>query len=128
MKIIPYREEFGPVTFPEGFEETLHGLSIEEQMNRYRTTGSSSYALTDWKERTFRFGYFRLDKDSDVRALIVRDSLLVGVMINNDDGRDTPCFPGERVCTYYASDNNGAGSKDRIDYTYLVCVPEGFGE
>ena len=35
MKIINYEEEFGKINFPEGFEETLKGLTIEEQMNRY---------------------------------------------------------------------------------------------
>ena len=33
------------------------------------------------------------------------------------------CMPEEGVCTYDSDDNNGAGSKCRIDYAYLVCVP-----
>lgn len=126
MKMIPYEERFGPIPFPEGFAESLKGLSIEAQMNRYRTTEYSSYAMTDWRERTRRSGYRKLEDTREVTALIVKDDLLVGVMIENDCGRDIPCFAGERVCTYYADDNNGSGSKTRIDYTWLVCVPENF--
>ena len=57
---------------------------------------------------------------------IVKEGVLAGVMMLNDARQETPCLAGERVCTYYADDNNGAGSKSRIDYTYLVCVPENF--
>lgn len=128
MKQIPYEESFGPYSFPEGFEERLKGLTIEEQMNCYRTTEYSSYAMTGWSERTYRAGYQRLERCSDVRALIVKDGLLIGVMIRDDNCRDVPCFAEERICTYYADDNNGAGSKTRIDYVYLVCVPDGFEE
>ena len=95
-------------------------------MNRYRTTEYSSYTMTGWSERTYRGGYRKLENCPDVTALIVKDGILVGVMMCNDYGRDEPCFAEDRVCTYYADDNNGAGSKTRIDYTYLVCVPENF--
>ena len=123
MKIVQYEERFGPYTFPEGFGETLRGLSIEEQMDRYRTTEYSTISAANWRTRTNRGGYSRLDRCSDVRALIVHGELLVGAIVRDDDGRDVPCFPEESVCTCYADDNNGAGSKTRIDYVYLVCVP-----
>ena len=128
MKIVQYDPSFGPYTFPEGFEETLRGLTIEEQMSRYRTTEYSSVSATNWRERTYRGGYSRLDRCYDVRGLIVHGDLLVGIIVCNDNGRDIPCFPEERVCTYYADDNNGAGSKTRIDYVYLVCVPADFDQ
>lgn len=126
MDVVMYQEEFGAVNFPEGFEETIKGLPIEAQMEHFRTTCRSTYAMTGWGERTSGSGYRRLEEDSDVRGLIVKDDLLIGVMMCNDDGRIVPCLPEERVCTYYADDNNGAGSKTRIDYTWLVCVTEDF--
>jgi len=125
MKIVAYEESFGEYRFPEGFEELLQGKTIEEQMEYYRTTEYSRYAMTGWRERTSLSGYRKLENTPDVRALIVRDGILVGVMMCNDCGRHVPCFAEERVCTYYADDNNGAGSKCRIDYTYLLCVPQG---
>jgi len=128
MKIVEYQESFGEVRFPEGFEASLRSRTLEEQMNCYRTTCSSTYSVTDYSQRTIKGGCCHIDKDSDVRALIVRDGLLVGVMMCDDDGQIQPCLPEERVCTYYADDNNGAGSKCRIDYTWLICFPEGAHE
>lgn len=128
MKVVNYEERFGAVNFPEGFEELLQNRTIEEQMAYYRTTCVSTYAMTDWKERTYRGWAIPLERDRDVTALIVRDGILVGVMMLNDDNIEVPCLAEEQVCTYYASDNNGAGYKERIEYTYLICIPESFDE
>ena len=126
MEIVAYEPSFGEIHFPEGFEATLRGLSVEEQMERYRTTGSSSYSHTGYSERTSSHRCRKLTEDSDVAALIVKDDLLVGVMLLNTYGRSIPCLPEQSVCTYYACDNNGAGEKVRIDYTWLLCVMPGF--
>ena len=122
MNIVPYEERFGEVKFPEGFEALLTGKSLEEQLEHYRIAETTGYTMTDWRERkTAR--YCRVDRCGDVRGLIVKDGLLVGVMICNEYGRLQACMPEEGVCTYDSDDNNGAGSKCRIDYAYLVCVP-----
>lgn len=126
MRIINYEETFGEIKFPEGFEELLTNLTIEEQMEYYRTTDYSYYSMTDWRNRTWSAGYRQLEGNPYVSALIVKDGLLVGVMMLNDCKREVPCLAEERVCTYYDCDNNGAGYKERIDYTYLVCVPKEF--
>ena len=126
MKIVSYEPSFGEIKFPEGFEETLKNLTIEEQAEHYRTTCYSVYATTNWSERTYQGSAIKLQKDKDITALIVKDGILVGIMILNDNNREVPCLAEERVCTYYASDNNGAGYKERIDYTYLICVPKNF--
>ncbi len=128
MKIVAYEEKFGKVSFPEGFEELLQGLTVEEQMEYYRTTCFSVYSATDWQARKYQGSAIKIEKDRDVTGLIVKDGILVGIMILDDTGREVPCLAEENVCTYYASDNNGAGYKERIDYTYLICVPETFGE
>ena len=126
LEVVEYEESFGEIHFPEGFEERLRGKSLEEQANCYRTTDCSEYSVSDYATRTSNGSYTRLEYCPDIRALIVKDGILVGVMMVNDYGRRESCLPGERVCTYYADDNNGAGSKTRIDYTWLVCVPESF--
>ena len=128
MRIIPYEEQFGAYTFPDGFEETLKGLSIEEQMDRYRLSMSRTDGMTGWRERTSGMWYVQLDRVSDVRALIVKDDLLVGIMLVDHNGREVPCFAEERVCTYYDEENNGAGYKTRADYVYLFCVAESFDD
>lgn len=128
MNIVMYEENFGTAEFPAGFAETLTGLSIEEQTGHFRTTTSTQLANTGWSSRSYNSRYRRLEEDPDVKAIIVKDDLIVGVMLSDDSGQMTPCLPEHRVCTYYASDNNGAGYKTRIDYTYLVCVPADFAK
>ncbi len=126
MKIVSYEPSFGEVNFPEGFAETLQGRTIEEQMACYRTTFSHRTTQTGWRERRFAGVSERLEKNSAVTALIVKNDLLVGVMMKDHNGREVPCFADEGVCTYYACDNNGAGYKERIDNTYLICVSDDF--
>lgn len=128
MKIVPYEESFGTFTFPEGFEQTLKGLTIEEQMNRYRLSMSRTDAMTGWRERTYGTWYVKLDAVRDVRALIVKDDTLVGIMLEDHNNREVPCFADCGVCTYYDEENNGAGYKTRQDYVYLLCVPENLKE
>lgn len=128
MRIVNYEERFGEITFPQGFAERLAGLTIEEQMACYRTTTYNRFHNTGWKSRRQDSGYSRLDKDSDVTALIVKDGLLVGIMVKNHNNREQACLPEGFVCTYYAEDNNGAGYKSRSIFTHLVCIPENFAE
>lgn len=127
MRIAPHEESFGTVTFPEGFAQRLEGLTILQQMDCYRTTTCSRLHNTDWKKRTMDHGYARLENTPEIKALIVRDEVLVGVMILDDNGREQPCLPEGWVCTCYSEDNNGAGYKSYSSFTHLVCVPEGFG-
>lgn len=126
LETVEYSENFGEINFPGGFEDRLRGLPLEEQAKCYRTTTYSEYSMTDYKSRTSNGGYTRLEYCPDIRALIVKDGILVGVMMVNDYGSQESCLPGERVCTWYADDNNGSGSKSTIEYTWLVCVPESF--
>ena len=128
MKYIEYEESFGKFSYPDGFEATLDGLTVEEQLNRFRTTTYTRFANTGWMERTIDGRGNRVENDGDVRAVVVKDGKIVGVMINDDNGRDVFCSPEDYVCTYYAEDNNGAGSKTRADFTYLVCVSEDYNK
>ena len=125
-KSVPYSEAFGTYVLPEGFAETLKGKSVEQQMDRYRVSGSTTCGNTGWQERTCSPWYLKLGEASDVLALIVDNDLLVGIMVKDDNGREVPCFADERVCTYYAEDNNGAGCKTRTEYICLICVAEDF--
>ena len=126
MRIVPYEEKYGSFNLPEGFEETLKGLSIEAQMDRYRLSMSRTDAMTGWRERTRGVWFVKLDEVSDVKGLVVKDDLLVGILLKDHNGREVACFADERVCTYCDAENNGAGYKTREDYVYLLCVAEDF--
>ena len=128
MKMINYETSMGEYKYPDGFKETLEGLSIEEQMLRFRTTTWSRHHNTHWKSRTYARPYCHIDKDSNIRAIVVDKGFICGVIITDENGRDWFCMPEDYVCTYYASDNNGAGYKERMDFTHFVCVSENFEE
>lgn len=115
-------------SWPEGFLEQLKGKTIEEQMAYYRiveTTCQSSTAYGEiTKENYHTFGC-ALDEYEGLNALIVEDGVLIGVRIKsawNPYGWGAVALPYREICTYYASDNNGSGSKDREDYAHLCCV------
>lgn len=118
-----YKNEYGEVSFPEGFEKMLHGKTLEEQMDCFYIVKSSSY-------QTFSYG--DLDKDKQLRKairlqdypriqkLIVKGRLLVGVRIQGW-WASSVVLPFKCVCTYYGSDNEGSGTKECEEYAYLFC-------
>ena len=115
IKIVEHTKELGEFTMPNGAVELLKGKTIEEQMKffaiqQYSTTHPCfNSSLTD---------------SSDVKGLIVKDGVIVGVMINDWCSTDVPCYIGKYVCTWDASDNNGAGYKTREDNAMLIFLPE----
>ena len=125
-KIVAYQKSFGDYKLPDGLKEKLQGLPLEKQVDFFRTTEFWSFCNTGWTERRAQRGYVRVEDNSDVKGLIVDDGIIVGAMIQPYYGEPVPCFLDESVCTYYASDNNGAGYKEREDYTYFVAVSEDF--
>lgn len=125
MKTIAYEEKFGEIKFPAGFEEKLRGKSLEEQMDCYRITNSITLSSTSYGEldkQQIRGRTRSLEEDKDCTGLVVKDGLLVGVLIRPFWGEDRVCLPYKGVCTYYASDNDGSGTSEREDYSYLICV------
>ena len=127
MKTIEYQERFGEIRFPEGFAAQLVGKTLEEQMDCYRITESAILARTAYGEITKQTEggarLYRLEEFERFRGLVVRDGTVVGVILQPwGPVEEVPCMPYERVCTYYASDDEGSGTKDRTDYAYLICV------
>ena len=122
MKFGEYEERFGEYTYPEGFEKTLEGLALNQQIDCFRTTRLAQLAHTNWSERNIESSGINLEDCDAITAVIVKDDKIVGVMLKNESGREEFCPPEKCVCTYYAEDNNGAGYKTRQDYTYLICV------
>lgn len=110
------------------FLAALKGKSLEEQMEYYRIVESKYYSKTAYGEITksnmSEYGYALKDYKG-LKALIVEDDVIIGVCIDgfgcyNLIGK--VAFPYRDVCTYYASDNDGAGSSDCADYAHLCLV------
>ena len=114
------------ITWPEGFLEKLKGKSLEEQMKYYRIVEKEYHSRTAYGEITkqnyHEFGC-ALEEYPGLMGLIVEDGVLIGACIKAfARSYGTPAYPYIDICTYYASDNNGSGSKDREDYAHLCCV------
>ena len=110
------------------FEAVLRGKPLEEQMEYFRMVNQSCYSSTAYGEITKsnmdRFGCALKDYKG-LLGLIVEDGVIIGVCIDafacyHPLGK--PAFPYQEICTYYASDNNGSGSKDLEEYVWLCPV------
>lgn len=125
MKTIEYKTEFGQIIFPDGFEQKLSGRNLEEQMDCYRITiettiSEYSYGKLDSKdvmEETVKF-----EECDDFRGLVVKDGIIVGIILKSLFGEDKVCLPGQKMTTYWSSDDGGVGSTDRDDTCCLICV------
>ena len=125
MKTIEYKTEFGQIIFPDGFEQKLSGRNLEEQMDCYRITiettiSEYSYGKLDSKdvmEETVKF-----EECDDFRVLVVKDGIIVGIILKSLFGEDKVCLPGQKMTTYWSSDDDGVGSTDRDDTCCLICV------
>ena len=115
IKVIEHTEKLGSYTMPNGAEELLKGKTIEEQMK--------FFAIKQYSTSHLCFDN-TLTNSSDVKGLIVKDGIIVGVMVNDWACSDVPCYVNQCVCTWDASDNNGAGYKTREDNVKLVFLAE----
>lgn len=129
MKIVKYVKDFGEYSFPDGFKELLERKSVEEQLNYFRISNGYGFFFEPWRQRKNSSARFiRVEKSCDVKGVIVDNGLIVGVMIENAYGKDEPCFIDRGVTTWDASDNNGAGYKERCECAIFIAVPEDFME
>ena len=126
-KIVKYEKSFGEYTFPEGFKELLENKSVEEQLNYFRISNGYGFFFEPWRERKNSSARFIKIEDSvDVKGIIVDNGLIVGALIENDVCFDEPCFIDRGVTTWSASDNNGAGYKERSECAIFIAVPQDF--
>lgn len=123
LQRLEYSGEMGKVLWPAGFARELEGKTVEEQLRCYRILDREqeplSYQLADWAAYE-RWGLLHtLDSLGGWEKLILRDGLIVGFVRY---GRTI--LPYQVAASDSASDNNGAGYKERTFYSYLVCVPQ----
>lgn len=121
-----YREKDGVIDWPDGFEARLEGKTLEQQMECYVITESISMSKRAYREITseeIKMKCTRLADCKEIQKLIVRGKQLVGVVFKGY-WHTARLMPYQSVCTYYDSENNGAGYKEREDYAYLICLPD----
>lgn len=129
MKTMPnicceqYDGEFADCNVTDEMRQILLGKTIEQQMEYYYVTESHRFYNTAYGEITRENLHRYADKLCDydgVRALLIKDGILVGAKIDAMWGGEGTLFRKKPVCTYYACDNEGSGTKEREDDAHLI--------
>ena len=104
-----YCEQIDNYNIDESIAEILKGKTIEKQMEYYFVTESV---------RLYETSYGCISYN-----LLLKDDILVGATVKGYF-KEGNLLLDRCVCTYYASDNEGSGTKDREDYAYLIFYNE----
>lgn len=115
--------EYADCNVDDEMLKILSGKTIEQQMEYFYVTESRRFYNTEYgeitKENLHKYAYKLCDYEG-VRALLVKNGILVGAKIDAMWNKTGKLFRKKPVCTYYASDNEGSGTKERKDNAYLI--------
>lgn len=118
-QLIEYEEEFGEIECPEGFLDELKGLSVEDQVKRYRWVWGR-VSLEQYPE------YLESLKNSVIcpseDTVIVKDGIVVGFYRYTSEHYPYKHYvlPFQSIF-FYGIDNNGAGYKEGSSNLTLIC-------
>lgn len=105
--------------------QILSGKTVAQQTEYFYVTESHRFYSTAYgeitKEDLHKYAKKLCDYDG-IRALLIKDGIIVGAKIDAMWSGEGKLFRKKSVCTYYASDNEGSGTKEREDYAYLMFV------
>lgn len=117
-----YCEQIDNYYVDETVEKILNGKTIEKQMDYYFVTESESLYETAYgeitKERLTEKAVALSEYDGVIK-LLLKSNILVGAIIKGYFKNDNLLLD-KCVCTYYSSDNEGSGAKEREEYSYLL--------
>ena len=128
-ELVTYQDSFGAVNYPEGFESLIEGLSVPEQLKFFRM-GCGLYVkhpLNERRKSEYDFSC-SIDESEDVKAIIVKDGKITGVMVKDVYGDIYPCMVERSYIIRDDEELDGSGYKSFTVYEYLICVPEDFDE
>ncbi|MDD6275819.1 MAG: hypothetical protein PUB20_03220 [Clostridia bacterium] len=117
-----YCEQIDDYKVDPTIEETLKGKTIEKKMDYYYVTESVRLYETAYGEITkerLNEKAVHLSEYDGIIKLLLKDDILVGATVKGYF-KDGNLLLDRCVCTYYAYDNEGSGTKDREDYVYLI--------
>lgn len=119
---VEYAESMGKIADFIRMKEVLAGKSISEQTDYFRISERSSvtsYSYGDSDSERLAKSTSPLYQTSDIENFIVKEGVIVGIVYDR-----TNVIVGKTVCTYSASEDDGAGSRSREDYCTLLFFPE----
>ena len=135
IEVFEYNENFGSISFQDGFEKELVGKDIEKQIHCFAWTTVYDLCSVPYKElesTILNNEYYKSNTEpASLNNIISKDDTIVGFVIKNyrfNDGHieetdNDTILPYQGYCYDISSDNNGAGYKERKWYKYLICLP-----
>lgn len=117
MKVSEFTGDPSSIRWPERYAAELEGLSPVEQLRYFYVT--PDYAK--WTRKALDEGGFEWQNPFCLYTLPVQEIEVLGGRVAAVHHGGSRLILGESVCTYSASDNNGAGYKEREDCATLVC-------
>ena len=121
-----YNPDDKEYTVKDEILEALSGKTIEEQMEFYYVTQSVRFYSTAYGDITkddLKEHATKLCEYDSVKKLLLKGDILIGAVIKGYWG-DEVLMTDRCVCTYYACDNDGSGTNEREDYSYLIFCKE----
>lgn len=115
-------EQIDDYNVDESIVEILKGKTIEKQMDYYFVTESVRLYETAYGEITrekLNERAVNLSEYDGVIKLLLNSDILVGAIVEGYF-KEGNLLLDRCVCTYYASDDEGSGTKEREDYAYLI--------
>ena len=117
MEILQFEGDATQISWPEEFVAELESLSPQEQLRYFYKSADYQYHT----EKIHARGGYEWDNPHCYYTLPVQAVELLDGKIAAVHYEDCRIVLGETAYTYSASDNNGAGYKERADYASLIC-------
>lgn len=113
LKLIPYTESMGDILLSVEEASLLAKRPLPKQVAFYRLKTESIKLIDDCEAGVSML--MKTLSQSELDALIVKGGVIVGVMVSG-----VSVLAGESKQTYYAEDNNGAGTKGVKEQSTLM--------
>lgn len=118
MEILQFEGDTSQISWPEGIAAELEALNPIDQLRYfYKDADYKRRAESIRKEGGYQWRNYSCYYNLPVQAIELLDGKIAAV---HYDG--TRIVLGQTECTYYDSENNGAGYKERADYASLICA------
>lgn len=121
------RLAFATFKYPEGFLDSLKGLTIEEQAERYKVVEKTFYDESSYgeviKSSVTADRGRPLSRFGRLKSYVVRDGVIIGALVSAQYG-DKMIVPYMESVMYSDIENDGAGRTDVDVIAYMYCVTE----
>lgn len=114
---ISYDDKMGEIKNFEAIKSVLAGKPLEEQFGYFTTDSRYMVERSSYGEAESIAEHSKSNETfptEEIENLIIKDGIIVGIVMDS-----TNILVGNTECTYYASEDDGAGRRERTDYGSL---------